>query len=43
MLGYSRPDSSRVILKGLNEYRDSVYIVLDRKNKTYPLYTNHSF
>jgi hypothetical protein len=42
-LEYSRPNRSRIILKGLNEYRDSVYIVLDRKNKTYPLYTNHIF
>ncbi|WP_285055990.1 hypothetical protein [Pedobacter ginsengisoli] len=37
-LKYSRPGHDRIILQGLNEYRDSIYVILDRKNKTYPLY-----
>ena len=36
---YERPTPNRFILKGQNEYKDSVYIVLDKKiNKTYPLF-----
>ena len=35
---YSRPSDTRVILNGINENRDSVYAVLDKKSKTYPLY-----
>lgn len=37
-LHYSRPSASQIILWGKNEYQDSVYIVLNKKNKTYPLY-----
>jgi len=37
-LSYSRPTDSRIILSGLNEYQDSIYVVLDKKDKTYPLY-----
>ena len=35
---YSIPSASRIIMNGINENRDSVYVVLDKKNKTYPLY-----
>lgn len=37
LLHYTRPDSSRIILSGTNEKRDSIYVVLDRINKKYPL------
>lgn len=37
-LHYSRPSASRIIMWGRNEYQDSIYVVLNRKNKTYPLY-----
>ncbi|MBC8033953.1 MAG: hypothetical protein H7Y03_07390 [Chitinophagaceae bacterium] len=37
-LAYSRPTENRIILSGINETRDSLYIVLDRKDRTYPLY-----
>lgn len=37
-LHYSRPSVTQLILWGKNEYQDSVYIVLNRKNRTYPLY-----
>jgi hypothetical protein len=36
-LHYDRPDSSRIILSGLNPRRDSVYVVLDRIDKKYLL------
>ncbi|TWW01877.1 DoxX family protein [Chitinophaga pinensis] len=36
-LHYTRPDSSRIILSGINEKKDSVYVVLDKVNKKYPL------
>jgi len=39
-LNYSRPSQSRIILWGKNENQDSVYIVLDKKDKNYPLYQN---
>ena len=39
-LHYSRPSAGRIVLDGLDQYRDSVYIVLDRKEKTYPLFQN---
>lgn len=39
-LHYSRPSASQLILWGKNEHQDSIYIVLNRKNKTYPLYQN---
>ena len=35
---YSRPSPTRIVLNGVNENRDSVYVVLDKKTKTYPLY-----
>lgn len=37
VLQYTRPDSSRIILSGTNEKNDSLYVVLDRINKKYPL------
>jgi len=37
-LHYFRPSDSQIILWGKNEYQDSVYIVLNRKEKNYPLY-----
>ncbi|GGC12667.1 hypothetical protein GCM10011386_00400 [Parapedobacter defluvii] len=36
-LRISRPTDDRVILSGLNEFRDSIYVVLDRIHKKYPL------
>jgi hypothetical protein len=36
-LNYSRPDSSTIILTGINQNRDSIYVVLDKINKKYPL------
>lgn len=36
---YERPTAARIILKGKNEYNDSVYVVLDKvTDKIYPLY-----
>lgn len=37
-LNYDRPSSDRIILWGKNQYMDSIYVVLDRKDKVYPLY-----
>jgi hypothetical protein len=37
VLHYSRPTPDRVILWGINEFRDSIYVVLDRSTKKYPL------
>lgn len=36
-LHYYRPNSSRIILSGLNEKRDSIYVVLDKIKKIYLL------
>jgi len=36
-LQYSRPSDTRIILSGLNEFNDSIYVVLDKSNKKYPL------
>ena len=38
LLHYERPTNSRIILSGINEYKDSIYVVLDKKEKKYPLY-----
>lgn len=35
---YSRPTADRIVLNGLNNNHDSVYVVLDRYKKNYPLY-----
>ena len=37
VLHYSRPSAGRIVLKGTNEFQDSISIVLDRINKKYPL------
>lgn len=37
VLKYSTTDGSHVILQGVNENKDSIYVVLDRVDKTYPL------
>ncbi|MFZ4102004.1 MAG: hypothetical protein ACOYKR_08615, partial [Sphingobacterium thalpophilum] len=37
VLKYSTKDGSRVILSGLNENRDSIYVVLDRVERKYNL------
>jgi hypothetical protein len=37
VLKYSTTDGSRVILSGINESRDSIYVVLDRYDKKYTL------
>lgn len=37
VLQYSTVDGSRVILQGLNENKDSIYVVLDRYNRKYAL------
>ncbi|GAA4333261.1 hypothetical protein GCM10023149_39920 [Mucilaginibacter gynuensis] len=36
-LHYSRPTANRVILWGTNEFKDSIYVVLDRTHQQYPL------
>ncbi len=37
-LHYERPTDERIILWGTNEYKDSIYVILDKREKTYPLY-----
>jgi hypothetical protein len=37
ILHYYRPDSTRVILAGTNENNDSIYVVLDKVSKDYPV------
>ena len=37
ILKYSTTDGSRVILTGLNEDKDSIYVVLDKRNRKYVL------
>lgn len=37
VLHYARPTSSRMILSGTNEFKDSIYVVLDKVNETLPL------
>jgi len=41
-LHYSRPTSNRIILHGINEFNDSMYVVLDRVNSIYPLHTGRT-
>lgn len=38
ILHYERPTKTRIILSGINEHKDSIYVVLDKKEKKYPLY-----
>ncbi|SEN31409.1 hypothetical protein SAMN05216436_11487 [bacterium A37T11] len=40
ILHYERPNKDRIILSGINEYKDSIYVVLDRNKHDYPLYQN---
>ncbi|HSY61160.1 MAG TPA: hypothetical protein VK796_04745, partial [Cytophaga sp.] len=37
VLHYSKPTSTRVVLAGVNEFKDSIYVVLDRVEKNYPV------
>jgi hypothetical protein len=37
ILHYSRPTPNRIILSGTNEFKDSIYVVLDKDPKKYPL------
>lgn len=37
VLSYRTTDGSRVILTGLNENRDSIYVVLDKRDRKYIL------
>ena len=37
VLHYSRPSESRIILSGINEFKDSIYVVLDKDNTVLPL------
>lgn len=36
-LNYSRPNPSRIVLWGKNDQQDSIEVVLDKRDKTYPL------
>jgi len=36
-LNYARPIPSRIVLWGKNDQQDSIYVVLDKRDKTYPL------
>jgi hypothetical protein len=37
VLKYSTPTANRIILRGIDERKDSVYVVLDRVNRKYAL------
>lgn len=36
-LHYDRPSSNQLVLKGKNEFNDSIHVVLDRSDKDFPL------
>ena len=36
-LHYTQASPDRIILQGVNEFKDSIYVVLDRSHKQYPL------
>lgn len=38
VLHYSKPSETRIILSGINEFKDSIYVVLDKVEQSYPLY-----
>lgn len=40
-LHYERPSNTRIILSGINEFKDSIYVVLDKTNKEYALGSEH--
>lgn len=42
VLHYNRPDASRIILWGTNEFNDSVYVVLDRAQERMPVQDGRS-
>jgi len=37
-LNYERPTANRIVLSGTDQYKNNIYVVLDRKEKAYPLY-----
>lgn len=37
VLHYTRPSANRIILEGINEFNDSIYVVLDRDTNVVPL------
>ena len=37
ILKYHTTDGARVILTGINESKDSIYVVLDKRNRKYVL------
>ncbi|TZF82201.1 hypothetical protein FW774_16040 [Pedobacter sp. BS3] len=37
-LHYQRPTPGQLVLWGKNEYQDSIYLVLNRRDKTYPIF-----
>lgn len=39
---FSRPSADRIILSGLNDHKDSIYAVLDRVKKEYPIQIDRS-
>jgi len=42
VLHYSKPTDTRIILSGINEFNDSIYVVLDKVEQLYPLYEGRS-
>ncbi|MBE9602555.1 hypothetical protein [Pedobacter sp. MC2016-24] len=38
VLQFSRPGPDRIVLKGTNEFHDSIEVILDRSKKKYPLH-----
>lgn len=38
VLHYSKPTDTRIIVSGINEFNDSIYVILDKAEHTYPLY-----
>ena len=38
VLHYSKPTDTRIILDGINEFNDSIHVVLDKVEQIYPLY-----
>jgi hypothetical protein len=40
VLHYERPTNDRIIFNGINEFNDSIYVVLDRVKNEYPLHLN---
>jgi hypothetical protein len=37
---FTRPSATRIIISGLNEHKDSIYVVLDKVKKDYPIRIN---